>query len=632
MDSCNKCQSAKHSYRCVITSIRLDSIGCSHANTIYLSLEDQQNLGYQILGHLKLNSYTRKNVGYLYAIQHGAKFIYDTDDDNTPLNFDYFTLKSRKFGTYPISNDTVFNPYPHFGQSSIWPRGYPLDAIGDYKWVKYFKSCHTKTPSIQQGVVNGDPDVDALFRMSRKSNNEEFKIEFSKVSPNIILPSGLFAPYNSQNTLFHYEAFWSLVLPVGVSFRTCDIWRGYFGQRLMWLIDQNLEFVAPTAFQKRNSHNYMMDAQNEIDVYFKTRELIKFLSHWKCGTSSDIIGVSQSEWYNKVAMKSYFPKCIVKLAVDMNIKGFWPPSDVNLIIAWIKDLKKVGYTFPTMISLAADAIPFSANKLLCTNEWQNFDYQLIPKESNFPLPNMMFHSKKAGTLDFLSTRKVYWERLGSLNTYEYLPGVLLIVIIDSVYTLDIIFLKNLYVYYGKAFTNTLFCVHRGFGITSENIWELSHIGVFIIFNDSSNLFNDCIFTVSQLGLNHLIHFVVPYKPLIKYWKIPKHVFANKNKKYTLIFPLSDISYNSSLCLNSQMSHIDLDLILIQEGDPKNNLTILQNSITNNLNEFDQGSYPYYLTWVNCLSKLFYIYKTKTFEDGNQIILSYIEKNILFQSF
>ena len=43
---------------------------------------------------LPYKSYTRKMVGYLYAISRGAEWIYDTDDDNRPAfggleTFDY---------------------------------------------------------------------------------------------------------------------------------------------------------------------------------------------------------------------------------------------------------------------------------------------------------------------------------------------------------------------------------------------------------------------------------------------------------------------------------------------------------------------------------------------------------------
>ena len=42
----------------------------------YLSFADQEALPYQILKVIPPNSFGRKNVGYLYAIHHGAKVRY----------------------------------------------------------------------------------------------------------------------------------------------------------------------------------------------------------------------------------------------------------------------------------------------------------------------------------------------------------------------------------------------------------------------------------------------------------------------------------------------------------------------------------------------------------------------------
>ena len=62
---------------------------------IYLSLEKQNNLGYKILKYLNFDSPSaRKNIGYLYAIQHGAKEIFEIDENITipdinDLNINY---------------------------------------------------------------------------------------------------------------------------------------------------------------------------------------------------------------------------------------------------------------------------------------------------------------------------------------------------------------------------------------------------------------------------------------------------------------------------------------------------------------------------------------------------------------
>lgn len=42
----------------------------------------QQRLHYHIVDHTPWRHFGRKNIGFLYAIEHGAEVIYDTDDDN----------------------------------------------------------------------------------------------------------------------------------------------------------------------------------------------------------------------------------------------------------------------------------------------------------------------------------------------------------------------------------------------------------------------------------------------------------------------------------------------------------------------------------------------------------------------
>ena len=101
---------------------------------------------------------------------------------------------------------------------------------------------------IQQGVVNGDPDMDAIFRLTRKVTLTPLDVKFDPAAPPVFLPEGVFAPFNSQNTLFHYEALWALYLPITPTIRITDIWRGYWAQRLLWEIGGHLGFFPPNAY------------------------------------------------------------------------------------------------------------------------------------------------------------------------------------------------------------------------------------------------------------------------------------------------------------------------------------------------------------------------------------------------
>ncbi|MEX1012614.1 MAG: STELLO glycosyltransferase family protein [Waddliaceae bacterium] len=289
-----------------------------YSNAIYLNPDEQKDLNYEITKHLPWNHYCRKNIGYLYAIQHGAKIIYETDDDNYLLQFPYNENFPQKINTLNSELGTV-NVYHYFGQPDIWPRGYPLDLIsssGEY-WI----DSKEVRVDIIQGLVNEDPDVDAIFRLTQ---GKEF--QFSP-NPPCALEKYVICPFNTQNTIFKYDAFWGLVIPSTTSQRVCDIWRGLITQRLLWEINSHLAFVAPTAFQKRNPHNLIRDFEEEIQLYLQSGKLINTLNKW---TSSQ----------TKIDLS------IISLYECLEREKFIRQSDVILINAWISDLKKVGYTFP----------------------------------------------------------------------------------------------------------------------------------------------------------------------------------------------------------------------------------------------------------------------------------------------
>jgi hypothetical protein len=266
----------------------------SYKHLIYLDPDYQKILAkkYPIISILPFNSYLRKMVGYLYAIDLGARYIYETDDDNAPedglFNFRYNIFKGLEFDCNGTYDSVLFtNPYSYFGQPSVWPRGYPLERISnkDYKNTYEcvnFKLYSDRVPLIQQGLVNGDPDVDAIYRLTRKHYDKNLNIKFDQNAPALILKQNQYAPINSQNTFFHYDAFWSLVFPLNVTFRECDILRGYIAIRLMQEIDGRISFIRPNAFQLRNAHSYHKDYLEEERLFSSIEKFVRDLDEWKC--------------------------------------------------------------------------------------------------------------------------------------------------------------------------------------------------------------------------------------------------------------------------------------------------------------------------------------------------------------
>ena len=52
-----------------------------------LSVQRQQDMDIDFAAQTPWNSFARKNVGYLFAISQGARFIWDFDDDNELIFF-----------------------------------------------------------------------------------------------------------------------------------------------------------------------------------------------------------------------------------------------------------------------------------------------------------------------------------------------------------------------------------------------------------------------------------------------------------------------------------------------------------------------------------------------------------------
>lgn len=239
----------------------------------FFSISKQLDLDFKYASVCPEKSYTRKNIGYLIAIQTGAGFIVETDDDNYPS--DHFWNDRQ----VTVSGDTVpekgwVNAYAYFADNFIYPRGYPLEFARstDLAFSERVKSS-TQISFIQQGLADGNPDVDAVYRMLFP-----LPFEFKKNSP-LILREGMWCPFNSQNTTFFPEAFPLLYLPAFCTFRMTDIWRSFVAQRILWTVDSVLSFHEATVFQDRNEHCLLRDFEDEIPGYLNNSKIIETLAN-----------------------------------------------------------------------------------------------------------------------------------------------------------------------------------------------------------------------------------------------------------------------------------------------------------------------------------------------------------------
>lgn len=326
------------------------------ANTTFLTVQQQREWASsrELLLHdlLPFNHYARKNLGYLFAVAHGARVVYDTDDDNVlQEEADDWLMPAAVPAAdatflWPVQRDVpVVNPFRYFGRDDVWPRGYPLHLLHPQAQAQRAEAApagmrHVR-PWVQQLLAAGDPDTDAIFRLTRPT--DVGNVWFDTDKPGVVLPPGVMAPVNSQATLFHHQALWGAVIPVGVPFRVCDIWRGYWLQRLLWHLGGVVAVVPAHVLHDRNAHDYMADFEDELQLYLRSGDVVSSLvAGWRAsGSTVDVAADGDA-----ASTRSFFDR-VMDVTRDMHDAGFWPEEQVRVMEAWLHDLLLLGYSIDT---------------------------------------------------------------------------------------------------------------------------------------------------------------------------------------------------------------------------------------------------------------------------------------------
>jgi hypothetical protein len=292
----------------------------------FLPLDAQFGLGrrfgLELPRLLPENHYARKNAGYLAAIASGASVIYETDDDNAPL--DHWSPvpdpRSPFTSTHTLTpgddDATTCNIYAHFAPGSgCWPRGYPLERVAHEAEPRMIVGGAHEV-GVWQGMADDDPDVDAIWRLTRPG-----QVRFAQRDP-VSLPARIWCPINSQNTCWRREAFRWLYLPATTTMRVCDILRGYVAQRCLWADDLRVGFLGATVRQERNEHDLLRDLDEETLLYTRTSELLRLLD-----------GLPVEEWAPDERLVSIYRA--------LATAGFVHRKEMDLVEAWSDDIERL---------------------------------------------------------------------------------------------------------------------------------------------------------------------------------------------------------------------------------------------------------------------------------------------------
>ncbi len=313
----------------------------THPNVVYLD-DSAQNImseRYRLITYLPWDHIGRKNVGYLYAIEHGARAVWDFNDDVVLSN----SANKHGLPTFPlISTDMVdvlipnvtegmafYDPCPIMGapHSPCWPRGLRLPDVKDslsISAIGYLDSIPLEYIGVIQYLAKTNPDVDDKCHLAM---HMPFNSDHTRRNLLIVPPKESMTLFNSQASLFYYQSFWMLMLPVSVTDRLSDI-RSFIAQRIAWELEIPQYFLlsTPLVNQSRNSDK-IPDVDNEADRHNRSMMLVRFLHKWK-PSSRDLMNMIEELW------------------IALYERNFIELQDVARIRYWLQALLVTGYNFP----------------------------------------------------------------------------------------------------------------------------------------------------------------------------------------------------------------------------------------------------------------------------------------------
>lgn len=278
---------------------------------IYLDIDKQNSIFNDISNLIPFNHYSRKNLGYLYAIKNNYDIIYETDDDTEPKNnFDTY-INSNPI-EYKLISDTSkkwINYCAYFSDKNIWPRGYPLSQIRTDNNIveKFIKD----KPSIVCGLVDNDPDVDSIFRLV--FGNKSIQWIDNKI---VLIDNKNIGVFNTQNTFWiDKPLLCCMLIPTSVSFRYCDILRSIIANIVCYFQNKYIAITSSNVIQHRNQHDLIKDFSDEHSMFMSNETIMNYIDSG-CNSTMDIrqlmLTIYQNLYMNNIISKK-----------DIHILNLW---------------------------------------------------------------------------------------------------------------------------------------------------------------------------------------------------------------------------------------------------------------------------------------------------------------------
>jgi hypothetical protein len=255
----------------VVGDLKTPHHNYNRLNCVYLHPEVQETK-YPVLSRaIGWNSIQRRNIGFLAAYDMGADIVATVDDDNIPYENWGKNLLVGEYVHVDLyePEKEVFDPLSVTLRNDIWHRGYPIEYLQEKNRVVY-KGKTQRYVRVQADLWDGDPDIDAIARLSKKPI-----VKYSEITEPYC--SNKIAPFNSQNTFLHRSVlpFYSVLPYIG---RMDDIWGAYILQKFF---PNSVIYNRASVYQDRNVQDLITNLEKEIIGYRNTLKLINDIDNFE---------------------------------------------------------------------------------------------------------------------------------------------------------------------------------------------------------------------------------------------------------------------------------------------------------------------------------------------------------------
>jgi hypothetical protein len=249
----------------VVGDLKTPHAAYADLDCIYLHPDEQQDKYPALSDAIGWRSIQRRNIGFVEAWHRGADIMATVDDDNIPYDHwgqDLLVGRTIEADLHEPALD-IFDPLSVTASNHLWHRGYPIEYLTRKNEVMA-RGKVQRDVLVQADLWDGDPDVDAIARLSHRP-----EVRYDEITGPYC--SNRVGPFNSQNTFLARE-----VIPYYVVFphvgRMDDIWGSYF---LQCLFPDSVVYNRASVYQDRNEQDLITNLENEVIGYRQTLNLVR---------------------------------------------------------------------------------------------------------------------------------------------------------------------------------------------------------------------------------------------------------------------------------------------------------------------------------------------------------------------